>query len=52
MAERVRARAFAAGLADLIVGVVVSNGVTGPVASSVRARLWASVTDTEAVEAA
>ena len=52
VAVRVRARPFAAVLADMIEGIVVSNGVTGPVASSVRARLWASVTDGAAVEAA
>lgn len=52
VAVRVRGRPFAAVLADMIEGVVVSNGLAGPLASSVRARLWASVTEAAAVEAA
>ena len=52
VAVRVRGRPFAAVLADMIEGVVVSNGLAGPTASAVRARLWASVADGAAVEAA
>ncbi|MEO1062843.1 MAG: hypothetical protein AAFZ07_15640 [Actinomycetota bacterium] len=52
VAVRVRGRPFAAVLADMIEGVVVSNGLAGPAASSVRAGLWSSVTEAAAVEAA
>ena len=52
VAVRVRGRPFAAVLADMIEGVVVSNALAGPVASSIRARLWSSVTGVAPVEAA
>ncbi|MEM8904015.1 MAG: hypothetical protein AAGA17_17690 [Actinomycetota bacterium] len=52
VAVRVRGRPFAAVLADMIEGVVVSNGLSGPMASEVRAALWATVSEAASVEAA
>ena len=40
---RLKGRPWAAVLGDMIEGVVVTNGLTGPAADRARARLWAAV---------
>ena len=43
VAVRLRGRPFEAVVADMVEGVVVANGLSGPAAASTRARLLAAV---------
>ncbi|MEM9036413.1 MAG: hypothetical protein AAGA99_11795 [Actinomycetota bacterium] len=52
VAVRVRGRPFAAVLADMIEGVVVTNRLDAAAASTVRDELWLTVSPTVGAEAA
>src|SRR3954471_19013974 len=41
----VRGRPWAAVVADMVEGVLVANGLSGPAADKARSRLWAAVGD-------
>ena len=45
VAVRLRDRPFAAIAADMVEGVIVANGLTGPRAAEVRTRLLAALAD-------
>lgn len=50
VAVRVRGRASAAVLADMVDGVVAANALAGTEAATVRRALWASVADTDVTD--
>jgi hypothetical protein len=51
VAVRLRDRPWAAVVADMVEGVVVANGLTGPDAARARAALWAALDDRGAMAA-
>jgi hypothetical protein len=52
IAVRLRGRPWPAVLADMVEGVIVANGLTGPAAAQARSVLWAAVAGHDAAAAA